>query len=59
MKEASHPKFTSRGLLLRTDPHRNLIWNWDVAGASKGDANVPWFQPDRRTRLQLMCCAHR
>ena len=28
-------------ILLRTDPHRNLMWNWDIAGASEGDANVP------------------
>ena len=26
--------------LLRTDPHGNLMWNWDVAGASEGDANI-------------------
>ena len=26
--------------LLRTDPHRNLMQNLDVAGASEGDANV-------------------
>ena len=45
--------------LLRTDPHENPIWNQDVAGASKGDANIPWFWPDGRTRLQLMCCTCR
>ena len=45
--------------LLRIDPHGNPIQNWDVAGASEGDANVLWFQPGGRTRLQLMCCAHR
>ena len=27
--------------LLRTDPHGSPIQNWDVAGASKGDANIP------------------
>ena len=27
--------------LLRTDPHGNLIQNRDVAGAPKGDANIP------------------
>ena len=27
--------------VLRTDPHGNPIWNWDVAGASRGDANIP------------------
>ena len=39
--------------LLRTDPHRNLIRNRDIANASEVDVNVPWFWPDRRTRLQL------
>ena len=33
------------GRLLRTDPHRNLMQNWNIAGASKGDANIPWFWP--------------
>ena len=50
------PKLRS---LLRTDPHKNLIRNQDVAGASEGDINIPWFWLDGRTRLQLMCCAHR
>ena len=36
--------------MLRTDPHRNPIWNPDVANASEGDVNVPWFQLDGRTR---------
>ena len=45
--------------VLRTDIHRNPIQNWDIAGTSKGEANVLWFQLDRRTRLQLMCCARR
>ena len=31
----------SSDILLRTDPHRNLIQNQDVAGASRGDVNVP------------------
>ena len=45
--------------VLRTDPHENLIQNWDVASASEGYGSFPLFQPDGRTRLQLMCCAHR
>ena len=37
------------------------IWcrTWDVAGASEGNANVPWFRLGGRTRLQCMCCACR
>ena len=31
------------GELLRTDPHRNLIWNQDVTGAIKEDVNVLWL----------------
>ena len=31
----------------------------NVAGASKGDANVPWFWLGGRTRLQLICCTRR
>ena len=27
--------------VLRTDPHRNLMRNPDIAGAPEGDANVP------------------
>ena len=32
---------SSRCVVLRTDPHRNLIQNRDVAGASGGDVNIP------------------
>ena len=39
--------------------HGNLIQNWNIAGASKGDANILWFQPGGRTRLQLMCSTHK
>ena len=37
--------------LLRTDPHGNPIWNQDIADASEGDVNVPWFWLARKTRL--------
>ena len=38
---------------------KNLMRNQDIAGASEGDANVPWFWLYGRTRLQLVCCTHR
>ena len=31
----------SSDILLRTEPHRNLIWNWDIAGASEGYGSFP------------------
>ena len=34
------PKDNNIEAVLRTDPHRNLMQNWDIAGASEGDANV-------------------
>ena len=54
-------QYTTAGwwALLRTDPHGNLIWNQDLASASEGHGSFLWFQLDGRTRLQLMCYAHR
>ena len=54
-----HERVREDYLHVSSDPHRILIWNQDVAGTSKEDAIIPWFQPGGKTRLHLMCYTHR
>ena len=47
----------SSDILLRTGPHGNLIWNWDIANASKGHERFS-MSPARRKDLASTCVLH-
>ena len=45
--------------LLRTGPHGNLIWNWDVADASKGYKRLSMVPARQKDFLRVLTCYHK